>query len=71
MNLGNHPERYKPNAMEIQELIAAAKKHPLGTRFLIEGDLASVAITFSAHAFTVEAAREKLIAEDASFSEEN
>ena len=44
----------------VEELIVAARKHPLGIEFLLEGDLSSVAIMFGAHAFTVEAARETL-----------
>ncbi len=42
----------------MQKLIAAAREDPLGTEFLLEGDLCAVAITFGAHVFTVEAVRE-------------
>lgn len=45
---------------KVEELIVAARNHPLGIEFLLEGDLSSVAIMFGAHAFTVEAARETL-----------
>ena len=44
----------------VDRLIARAKKHPLGTEFLVSGFLATVAITLGAHAFTVEAARRRL-----------
>jgi len=47
-----------PNVVE--QLIARAKKHPLGLEFLASGFLASVAIGLGAHAFTVEAARRRL-----------
>lgn len=49
-----------PAPQKVEELIVAARNHPLGIEFLLEGDLSSVAITFGAHAFTVEAARETL-----------
>ncbi len=45
---------------EVEALIAEAGRHPLGLEFLLEGDLAAVAITFRTHAFTVEAARRQL-----------
>lgn len=44
----------------VEDLIARARKHPLGLTFLLTGLLGSVAIAFGAHAFTVEAARERL-----------
>jgi hypothetical protein len=44
----------------VDELIERARAHPLGTEFLEEGYLDSVAAGFQAHAFTVEAARERL-----------
>lgn len=44
----------------VEQLIARAKKHPLGLEFLLSGFLASVAIGLGAHAFTVEAARRRL-----------
>ncbi len=44
----------------VEQLIARAKKHPLGIEFLLSGFLASVAIGLGAHAFTVEAARRRL-----------
>ena len=47
-----------PHAVEA--LIVAAKDHPLGTEFLIDGHLEAVAITFQVHAFTVDAARRVL-----------
>lgn len=51
---------FKPSPQQVEELIAAADKHPLGKEFLLEGDLGAVAITFETHAFTVEAARDRL-----------
>jgi hypothetical protein len=44
----------------VEDLIARARKHPMGLEFLVSGFLASVAIALGAHAFTVEAARERL-----------
>ena len=54
------PVRYVFNALDVEALIEAARKHPLGLEFLLNGDLSSVAATFQAHAFTVDAAREHL-----------
>jgi len=48
----------------VEQLIARAKKHPLGIEFLVGGFLATVAITLGAHAFTVEAARRRLAEEN-------
>ncbi len=45
---------------EVVELIGAATRHPLGLEFLLEGNLGAVASLFGVHAFTVEAARERL-----------
>ena len=56
---------YVPSDREIAELIAAATSHPLGIQFLIEGQLCAVATMFRVHAFTVDAARERLRAEGA------
>jgi hypothetical protein len=55
---GAHPCR--PTPQQIEELISTARDHPLGVTFLLDGDLGSVAATFEAHAFTVEAARDRL-----------
>ena len=44
----------------VDALIHRAKSHPLGTEFLSQGSLDSVSAAFQAHAFTVEAARERL-----------
>jgi hypothetical protein len=52
--------RYVFNALDVEALIDAARKHPLGLEFLLNGDLSAVAATFQAHAFTVDAAREHL-----------
>ena len=49
-----------PSADDVEALIATAGRHPLGLEFLLEGDLAAVAITFRTHAFTVDAARQRL-----------
>lgn len=46
----------------VDDLIARARKHPLGVDFLLHGYLGTVAISFDAHAFTVEAARARLLA---------
>ena len=51
---------YTPADREVDALIAAATKHPLGTEFLVGGYLGTVAITFRVHAFVVEAARLRL-----------
>lgn len=50
----------------VENLIVRAKKHPFGIEFLASGLLATVAITLGAHAFTVEAARRRLAAEEES-----
>jgi hypothetical protein len=44
----------------VDELIARARTHSLGVEFLLNGFLASVAAEFNTHAFTVEAARQRL-----------
>ena len=44
----------------VDDLIARARKHPLGMELLLGGFLGSVAIALGAHAFTVEAARKRL-----------
>lgn len=46
----------------VDDLIARAEKHPLGIDFLLHGYLGTVAISLDAHAFTVEAARARLLA---------
>ena len=51
---------YVPTDRDVDDLIASAAAHPLGVRFLVEGHLGSVATTFRTHAFTVDAARERL-----------
>lgn len=47
----------------VERLIDRARRHPLGVEFLLNGYLGSVAAEFGAHAFTVEAARERLVRE--------
>jgi hypothetical protein len=61
------PSAYQPapvrpvlNALDVEALIAAAREHPLGLDFLLDGDLSAVSATFQAHAFTVDAARQHL-----------
>ena len=49
----------------VDEVIARARRHPLGLEFLASGLLASVAIALGAHAFTVDAARARLRKEKA------
>lgn len=44
----------------VDDLIARARRHPLGLEFLLTGLLGSVAIALGVHAFTVEAARARL-----------
>lgn len=46
----------------VDEVIARARKHPGGIDFLLDGYLGCVAISLGAHAFTVEAARARLMA---------
>lgn len=54
----------------VEELIARAKRHPLGLEFLLSGMLGAVAIVLGAHAFTIEAARARLRREQAEKPEE-
>ena len=56
-------EPFMPTRADVDALIATARRHPLGVDFLIGGHLGSVAATFKAHAFTVEAARARLWSE--------
>jgi hypothetical protein len=51
-------ETLPPTSDQIAKLIAAARNHPLGTNFLLEGDLCAVAVIFGAHVFTIECVRE-------------
>jgi hypothetical protein len=51
-------EIYRPTFHEMENLVATARNHPLGTEFLLNGDLCAVAITFGTHVFTVEAVRD-------------
>ena len=51
---------FQPSPEQVEQLIDAARKHPLGVKFLLEGDLEAVAITFQTHAFTVDVARDQL-----------
>jgi hypothetical protein len=49
-----------PSDEEVAQLIAAASRHPLGLEFLLDGHLGAVAAIFGVHAFTVDAARERV-----------
>ncbi len=51
---------YEPTAEEVDALIAAARRHPLGLDFLREGALDSVSAIFGVHAFVVDRARASL-----------
>lgn len=44
-------------AAEVEWLVEAARRHPLGLDFLLGGDPGAVAIMFNTHVFHVEAAR--------------
>ena len=50
----------KPTENEVQHLIERAKSQDLGTEFLVNGSLESVAATFGVHAFVIDAARDEL-----------
>ena len=52
--------KYVPTDRDIEELILAASRHPLGLEFLLQGQLCAVATMFQVHAFTVDAARQRL-----------
>jgi hypothetical protein len=54
---------FVPTPADVDALIATAGRHPLGVDFLLGGHLGSVAATFKAHAFTVEAARARIWSE--------
>ena len=51
---------FRPTADEVNDLIARACVHRFGLEFLMNGYLGSVAAEFGVHAFTVEAARERV-----------
>ena len=48
----------------VDDLIARARNHRFGIEFLRDGLLGSVAAEFGAHAFTVEAARQRLLKDE-------
>lgn len=54
------PASYRPSPEDVRKLIESAHRHPLGVDYLKHGEPGSVAATFRAHAFTVDAAREHL-----------
>ena len=56
-------EPFVPTPADVDALIAEARRHALGIDFLLGGHLGSVAATFKAHAFTVEAARARIWSE--------
>ncbi len=64
-----HRPSYVPTEKEIGDLIAAAGSHPLGLDFLLNGELSAVATMFRAHAFTVDAARERIRAGSADLAQ--
>lgn len=49
----------------VEQLIAQARRHPLGVEFLLEGEPGCVAAIFGTHAFAVDAARQRLTSSDA------
>ena len=53
--------RFQPTAADVDALIAQATAHPLGLDYLTQGELGNVAVSFNTHAFTVIAARERLL----------
>jgi hypothetical protein len=53
-------EPFVPTTADVDALIDTARRHPDGIDFLLGGHLGSVAATFKAHAFTVEAARARI-----------
>ena len=50
-----------PESAAVETLLAAARSHPLGTGYLVNGYLGSVAATFGVHAFVVEEARKRVL----------
>ncbi len=58
------PGQYRPSAEEVDGLVHRASTHPLGTGFLVDGAIDSVAATFGVHAFVVDEARRRLCAKD-------
>jgi len=54
------PLAFVPAPGDVDALIESAAQHPLGLEFLLHGELGAVAVTFGAHAFTVDAARSRL-----------
>jgi hypothetical protein len=56
----SRPGVFRPDPSEIDRLLAAARSHPLGIEFLMNGYLGSVAATFGVHAFAVEEARARV-----------
>ena len=55
-----NPARKPPAQADVDWLLDAARRHPLGMDYLLNGHLGTVAITFGCHAFTVVAARDFL-----------
>lgn len=53
------PVRYRPTHEEVEALIGAARRHPLGLEFLRNGALDSVCALFGVHAFVVDSARSR------------
>ncbi len=57
---GRMPITNHADTAAVDDLIDRARRHNLGLEFLISGYLGSVAAEFGTHAFTVEAARQRL-----------
>ncbi len=52
---------FHPTEADVDALIARASADSLGVDFLVNGELGCVAVSFGTHAFTVVAARERLL----------
>jgi len=57
---GNASPAIAPGSPAVDDLLRRARAHPLGTGFLTDGSLDSVAAVFQVHAFVVDAARDRL-----------
>ena len=60
LSKGTNAFAFRPSTDEVTDLIARACKNRFGLEFLMNGYLGSVAAEFGVHAFTVEAARERI-----------
>ena len=57
---GNDSPATATGSQAVDDLLRRAREHPLGTGFLTDGALDSVAAVFQVHAFVVDAARDRL-----------